>query len=1134
MTTLGQYEEKERYKISGGLYLEHKGLINFPDIPSDYTQLKILHLFNNQLTSLPDSLGQLTQLKTLNLSGNQLTSLPDSLGQLTQLQTLYLSGNQLTSLPDSLGQLTQLKTLRILGNKLTSLPSSLGQLTQLIELDLEKNRLISLPGSLGQLTQLIELYLGGNQLTSLPDSLGQLSQLKIFRPENNKLTSLPDSLGQLTQLIGFNLENNQLTSLPDSLGQLIYLKTLDLRNNQLTSLPDSLGQLTRLTRLDLENNQLTSLPDSLGQLSQLKTLNLSSNLFTNIPDSLGQLTQLQILYLRSNKLTNLPDSLGQLTQLIELHLSNNPLFPEWAIVYEEGTKELLSYLRAKKTPLYEAKLVLVGEGEVGKSCLLSALRGEPFQHNQPTTHGIEVKSVLVIDPATGHEQTLNAWDFGGQPVYRPTHQLFFSAPALYLIVWKPRQGPQQGAVEDWIRMVKYRAPEAGVLVVATHGGPGQRLPDLDEHGLRSRFGAKTVLGFHVVDSETGHGIAELMVHLGELAAALPEMGRRVPTRWQQARQALLGTNKPYLRLPDVLELCQREAGLSRAEAERFVNVDHELGQLVHYQHDIGLRDVVILKPDWLTKALSFVLDDLHTRHQHGLVTFARLQTLWHDSQRPLEERYPLEVHPIFLRLMERYELSYRIADAGDGSLETSTSLVAQLVPDTAPLLTPWTTYQQLAQQTRRCRVIELEGGQSATAEGLFYRLLVRLHRYSLGREKYSASVHWQRGLVLDADYNGRALLEQVGNDIIITVKAAYPDTLLDNLTSEVKWLVEFFWKGLRCQVTVPCLSDVCPRQAVRPEVGPGWIDLEKLVNFHSKRPLLLDYQCPETGCEEFLSINELLNHVTPLPPKADPQLANLVEQVKIVVEAVSTPGTGLLGRFDHLTDQLKVLASQADANFNNMLMAFDDEARDVPRLFSLSPVERNIWDWPKGALSRKFHLTLWCEHARLPLPLINDAANALQGVYELELPRIWLVKAAPFLKILFTTLGAVLPVASAGAQIAGILNPGAQTTLANQLELAEKSMDLMGKSSDMLGSWSDKQQQLLTEAKPDDISNSVAWFTEQTLAIRTDNSTPNDQSILRVIQQYLQKNHPDFGSLLPVRDAQRRRRWVHPRYVHLY
>ena len=73
------------------------------------------------------------------------------------------------------------------------------------------------------------------------------------------------------------------------------------------------------------------------------------------------------------------------------------------------------------------------------------------------------------------------------------------------------------------------------------------------------------------------------------------------------------------------------------------------------------------------------------------------------------------------------------------------------------------------QQVQICRIVD-EKGQSATAEGLFYQLIVRLHKFSLAREDFNASVHWQRGLILDDDYNGRALLEHIGNDVRITVR----------------------------------------------------------------------------------------------------------------------------------------------------------------------------------------------------------------------------------------------------------------------------------------------------------------------------------------------------------------------------
>ena len=136
--------------------------------------------------------------------------------------------------------------------------------------------------------------------------------------------------------------------------------------------------------------------------------------------------------------------------------------------------------------LNEAKLILVGEGEVGKTCLLDALLDKPFQPHD-STHGIEIQSFNVTTQSQT-SITLNAWDFGGQRVYRPTHQLFFSAPAVYLVVWKPREGSQAGQVKEWIQLVKRREPSAKILVVATHGGPQQRQPDIDRQELWDLFG----------------------------------------------------------------------------------------------------------------------------------------------------------------------------------------------------------------------------------------------------------------------------------------------------------------------------------------------------------------------------------------------------------------------------------------------------------------------------------------------------------------------------------------------------------------------------------------------------------------------------------------------------------------------
>ncbi|MHC4521284.1 MAG: COR domain-containing protein, partial [Planctomycetota bacterium] len=725
-----------------------------------------------------------------------------------------------------------------------------------------------------------------------------------------------------------------------------------------------------------------------------------------------ELKELRYIRLGENRLVDLPASLRKLKKLERLDLTGNPLNPELAAADREGVDAIKAYLRAKaaaQITLNEAKLILVGEGEVGKSCLLGALRGDPFVEGLPTTHGIEIRPVRMMYSESGTEITLNGWDFGGQRVYRPTHQLFFSSPAVYLVVWKPREGPQQGFVKEWMRLIKHREPDAKILVVATHGGPQQRQPDIDRQELQDLFGKDTVLDFFHVDSKPDkkgnrHGIRELKETIARVAGKLPEVGRTVPKSWQDARKALQRRKKAYLPLADVLKLCHRQK-MDDEQARLFVAVMHRLGHLIHYQHDPALRDIVVLKPDWLATAVSYVLDDKETRKAHGLVRCSRLSELWDDPARKKDFRYPTKVHAIFLRLMERFDLSYRVATlptTGDGD---SCSLIAQLVPDTRPqedLGREWPAdvVGGDIQQVQICRIVD-EKGQSAAAEGLFYQLIVRLHKYSLGREDYRRSVHWQRGLVLDDDYNGRALLEHIGNDVRITVRAPYPERFLAMLTSEVKYLVESFWEGLRCEVMVPCVEP-CGKGTV----GTGLFEVEKLIAF--RRQGMAKFPCMVSGCNQIQDIDALLRNAPAVRPVVAEELLTerkVLDELRKMRHLLVAQQAEAMGRFDELDAGQREILSKADAAYVGLLRALTDEAKEGPRLFSFVPVARSRFN-PKTWTRAKFRLTLWCEHSQLPLPALNGK-DRKQGVYDIQLTREWFKKAAPLLKVLTGTLSLV-------------------------------------------------------------------------------------------------------------------------------
>src|SRR2546430_2043400 len=255
-----------------------------------------------------------------------------------------------------------------------------------------------------------------------------------------------------------------------------HLIKLDLSSSYITQLPEELGQLTRLRELSLSSNQLTHIPPELGQLANLQTLYLESNQLIHIPPELGQLANLRKLYLENNQWIYIS------TNLRVLSFENNPglLTPPPEIV-AQGRQAALSFLQElhrEHVLRYEGKLILIGEGGTGKSSLLRAFEGQGLDASLETTHGIEVGTLMIPHPSLpGQSLQLNTWDFGGQDIYRATHQFFLTKRSLYLVIWNARLGGEQGRLDYWLNSIRVLAPDAPILLVATH--IDERAPDLN-------------------------------------------------------------------------------------------------------------------------------------------------------------------------------------------------------------------------------------------------------------------------------------------------------------------------------------------------------------------------------------------------------------------------------------------------------------------------------------------------------------------------------------------------------------------------------------------------------------------------------------------------------------------------------
>ena len=916
---------------------------------------------------------------------------------------LDLRSMKLTELPESIGQLKQLRKL-VLGhdwqirgeeNRLTTLPDSLGQLTQLTELDLSRNQLTAPPDSLGQLTELHTLNLSRNQLTTLPESLGQLVQLQRLELRYNYLMTLPESFGNLIQLQFLDLSHNNLVALSKSFGLLAHLRYLNIFDNVLMFLPDEIQYLSQLTDLDIACNGLTSLPEWLGNLAKLKSL-LSDSGIGRTLDEFVIIKRGQV----GNKLTDVPLSLAQLEHLIELDLDNNPLNPALQSAYDQGLPAVKAYLRSLEQnaePLYEAKLVLVGEGNVGKTTLLKALKGKEGaapQEHEPTTHGVEIDihGLRLPHPAFGKdgvEIQLNAWDFGGQDVYRVTHQFFFSRRSLYLLVWEPRRGVQQGQVEDWLNMIRLRVgDEARVIIVSTHCKTGERIARIDQPVFKQQYG-DMIVGFHEVDSlvpdeSTGEmvGIAELKKVIAEHASKLEQMGMRFNLDWKAARDELLARPEPRISYTAFGEVCARH-GLSQIDTDTLAHLMHDLGYIVHYSDDEKLRDDVILKPEWLTKAIGFVLEDRLTQDAEGILPDKRLSQVWHDHPFPNEPRYDPTLYPFFLRLMEKYDVSYRLPE------DRHASLVAQHVPQVRPDL-PWLPEENPPADLRRIAMI---CAMEEDPPGLVPWMIVRTHDYAV--EQNNHRLHWQKGMFLNHAPHGEAMLEKRGREFHVYAQADWPEYFMNVLQHTLQKLIDDNWPGMkdRYRFMVPC-----------PEVIDGQ-PCKGRFNIHTLRQFLAEgdstIRCQECAIRQ--SIAELLFGF---------------EERDISVQ------------LREIKEQLAGLDSRVAHYFMATMNAIADEAKHGPRLFTFR--SRDAGFSLKQLFSRPLEIQLWCEAEGCQHPVIESG----KGAYPIDIHHEWVTQVAPYANFALKVLATVAPIAAPG--INTFFGPKTTETwkIADQLSLA--------------------------------------------------------------------------------------------------
>ena len=887
-----------------------------------------------------------------------LHQLPDEMREFSLLQEVDLSGNRLTQLPSWIGNFRQLRKLVLSGNRLHELPAEFGQLVNLVELDLGNNELKTLTDEIGKLTHLKKLNLQVNHLTTLPKELWTIKGLVELHLSRNPLTCLSDGIGRLTSLTSLSLREADLSELPNEIGELRCLLKLNLSANRLHEIPVGLGNLSRLSELDLSSNRLRKLPPEISGLTKLIALYLSHNELESLPEEIGELEELITLYFHRNKISSLPVSIGRLDNLVQLGFDRALQFPPPKVT-ALGTESALRYIReyaANITNRYEVKLVLLGNGNEGKTCLSRALRGLPFE-DQSRTKGIEIESCKLPSGSCGGEPiTFRIWDFEGQEISHQSHLFFLTEGCIYLIVVNSRHNLRERDLKYWSDTIRYRANNARVLLVFTHCE--------DLHPIDVFNGYETLK----VDNKTGQGIEALKDRLVALACDL----KLVPQKWPKVYHGA------ETRLN---ELGQKKATIDREELAQIFNsceidpVHHldatqmmaNLGIFTHFPDNPALKNFIILNPQWLTRSISLILEHPKLVASRGELDRNMVDEIWDG---------PPSVKESIYLCMREFELCCPL-DA-----RTESSLVPLRLPPTPPTL-PWTLLQENGIPERRLRYCF----NQPLPAGMMSRFIVKVYHY-ICRPEGSKGIYWRNGVFLQvADSSSVSealcLLDEEKRFLQLTVRSRYPQNLVEQLHGYFQSVLSFY-KGFNPTRHFGCLKD---------EKTP-------CEGFHSEERLHLYLQKhAQMGCHDdnhwvnpfhiVDGYHELANYqpVNNLMPITPHEPVDQFEKMHL--------------RLDELIKKLECRDGERDIGlrfkqvFRGFLNAMDQrEASQIPSLYTLIPENKKEWKI-KRATKQTYRLRFYCEHGE---PHRGDWSCLL------ELDKKWWRSMAPYLDCILKVL----------------------------------------------------------------------------------------------------------------------------------
>ncbi|MES2982791.1 MAG: COR domain-containing protein, partial [Verrucomicrobiota bacterium] len=542
---------------------------------------------------------------------------------------------------------------------------------------------------LENLTSLQSIDCSHSQVSVL-STLVNLAFLQSIDCSHSQVSDL-SALVNLASLQSIDCSSTQVSDLTP-LENLTSLQSIDCSHSQVSDL-SALEKLTSLQSINCSHSQVSDL-SALEGLASLQSIDCSHSQVSDL-GPLINIPSLKSIYSHSIPIRSIPAKLVNKSELVGLYISDIPMTgipPE--ILSGNSRGSCLESLRSHYTDLSvgsvalpDIKFMVLGNGRIGKTQICRRLRGEDFEEDADSTHGITVTSArFQRGSATANPPLLHIWDFGGQDIYHGTHALFMRSKAVFLTVWTPSseersEHEHRGMVfrnhrlDYWLEMVRQLGGKnSPVLVIQTQCDTVAEelrqppVPDLmlDPFGFCKilHYSAKLDRGRAALDEAIDEAIRWANQQQGDLkiGAGRLRVRRRLETLREEDTLRPPGERKyRVIKKEFFVQICAEEGGVSNPD--HLIDYLHECGVVFHRSH--VFENAIILDQEWALEAIYTLFNRekcwRQLRQLKGRFTQSLLASLvWQE--------YEEDEQALFIHMMKSAGICFvhREADAGAG------------------------------------------------------------------------------------------------------------------------------------------------------------------------------------------------------------------------------------------------------------------------------------------------------------------------------------------------------------------------------------------------------------------------------------------------------------------------------------